>query len=165
MFSQTFEYALRCVVYLARHEDAVLPIRRIAEATEIPRDYLYKLVPALHRPGLVSTRRGKRGGLRLARPADAITIFDVLTAVEPWERLQGCPLSNASRCARTGTSRRLCELHDLLDQVADSVERRLKSITLADFVRDGTVAFGEFQPHLAGRPQGRAQRAPPKRKV
>jgi len=126
--------------------------------TDIPRDYLYKLVPALSEPGLVSVRRGKHGGLQLRRDPETISIFDVLCAVEPWNRLDGCPLSNRDRCARTGTSGKLCGLHEAMDQVADSVERRLKSIRLADFMREGTVSLRLPSDKLSTRAVARPKR-------
>ncbi len=163
MFTQTFEYALRCVLFLARQGDAVVPIRHIAAETEIPRDYLYKLVPMLNRGGLVSASRGKLGGLRLKRAADSITVFDVLLAVEHWNRLTKCPLTDRRRCVRTDTDGRLCGLHSLLDQVVDSVERRLTAITLADFLREGTVSFYSPLPNLAGSMARRRPRPAPAR--
>jgi Rrf2 family nitric oxide-sensitive transcriptional repressor len=141
MFTQSFEYALRCLVFLSRHGQAVLPIRHIAEAAEVPRDYLYKLVPALCRHDLARTTRGKHGGLRLARAPDGISVFDVLIAVQSWNRLVGCPLTNRKRCPRAVGKEGLCPLHSLLDRLAGIVEARLRTITLEDFLRERTDAI------------------------
>lgn len=149
MFSQSFEYALRCLVFLSRHGQAVWPIRHIAEAAEVPKDYLYKLVPALRRRKLVRTARGKHGRLRLARAPGTISIFEVLTAIQPWNRLAACPLTNRGRCPRAVGKERLCVFHSLLDHLAGSVEARLRTVTLEDFLPERTITAGA----LAARPR------------
>lgn len=160
MFSQSFEYALRCLVFLSRHGQAVLPIRHIAEASEVPKDYLYKLVPALRRRRLVHTVRGKHGGLRLACAPGGISVFDVLTAIQPWNRLTACPLTNHGRCPRAAGKERLCALHSLLDHLAGNVEARLRTVTLKDFLRERPAAV--TIPAVRSRPaagQGRRRAA------
>src|SRR5215472_15068949 len=92
MFSQTAEYALRAVVSLADSCGQPLTTQQISTATQVPLDYLAKVMQALGRSGLVESQRGKQGGFRLTRPADALTILDVLNAVDPVARIRSCPL-------------------------------------------------------------------------
>jgi Rrf2 family protein len=77
------DYALRALCLLAAQEgDAVVKADDIAQAQAIPRSFLDGILLDLRRAGLVSSRRGPVGGHRLARPAYAITLADVVRATE-----------------------------------------------------------------------------------
>ena len=78
------EYACLAVLALARSrpEDAPLRIREIAEAHGIPERYLVQILLQLKGAGLVVSTRGAAGGYRLARPADQISVGEVLGAID-----------------------------------------------------------------------------------
>lgn len=76
------DYALRALTELAASSEGQLKGERIALAQEIPLKFLENILADLRRAGLVDSRRGQEGGYRLARPADAITIADVVRAVD-----------------------------------------------------------------------------------
>lgn len=59
-----------------------VPVARLAEAYDLPAPYLVKQVQALTRAGITESVPGKNGGVRLARPADRITLMDVVAAIE-----------------------------------------------------------------------------------
>jgi Rrf2 family transcriptional regulator, nitric oxide-sensitive transcriptional repressor len=73
MLSQTTEYALRVMVYLASLNGKPATIAQIAAATQTPEGYLAKVLRSLALAELVRSRRGLHGGSVLARPAAAIT--------------------------------------------------------------------------------------------
>src|SRR5262249_27996199 len=83
MFSQTVEYALRAVVHLAYEAPAARTTAQIADATQVPKDYLSKILQGLAKKGIVSTQRGVGGGVALAKTPEELTILDVVNAVEP----------------------------------------------------------------------------------
>lgn len=79
MLSQTAEYALRTVLYLAaRQEDGMIRAGEIAAALGIPQNYLSKTLHLLGRAGVLHSSRGKHGGFRLARPAEALSLAEVV---------------------------------------------------------------------------------------
>lgn len=125
MLSQTAEYALRAALVLAHHDPVSLVAADIAATAQVPPDYLAKVMQALRRAGLVRSRRGYHGGFALARPATAISILDVIHAVEPTGRLSVCPLGLT--CHESG----LCALHRSLDEAMAAFERHLAGLTLA----------------------------------
>ena len=88
MLSQTTEYALRIVVHLASQSEGPVTIPELAQATRIPRDYLPKVLRHLARAGLVHSQRGPNGGSVLARAPEELTIFDVVQAVDPLQRIE-----------------------------------------------------------------------------
>lgn len=127
MFSQTAEYALRAVVWLANHEDAPLTTSQIASATQVPPDYLSKVLLALGRSGLVNARRGKNGGFTLTKPSDQLTILEVINAVDPVRRIHTCPLGLA------GHGTQLCPLHRRLDDGLRQLEDTFRSAKISEF--------------------------------
>ena len=130
MFSQTNEYALRIITYLAAHADAPAKNAAIAKATKVPPGYLYKVLQTLDKAGLVTARRGMHGGFMLTRAARDITVFEVVQAVDPLPRIRTCPLHLASHGVR------LCALHHRLDQAFILVEEAFRASTIADLLDD-----------------------------
>jgi len=79
MLSQTAEYALRTVLYLAaRQGDGLFRVSEIAEELGIPQNYLSKTLHVLARAGVLHSSRGKHGGFQLAKPASELSLAEVV---------------------------------------------------------------------------------------
>ena len=130
MLSRTVEYALRAAVHLAAYRPAPRTTTQISRATKVPRPYLYKVLQALGREGIVVSQRGLGGGMRLAREPADVTILEVVSAVEPIQRIGVCPLGLAAHGAS------LCPLHRRLDQALHLVEDAFRKSTLADLLAE-----------------------------
>jgi Rrf2 family transcriptional regulator, cysteine metabolism repressor len=77
------EYGLLALVDLAlQPDDTAVQAIQIAQRQGVPKQYLDQLMLILKKAGLVESVRGRQGGYRLARPATAITVFDVIVALE-----------------------------------------------------------------------------------
>jgi len=145
MFTQTSEYALRAVAWLAGHPGKVYPTGEIAEGTQVPTSYLSKVLQTLARAGIVRSQRGLGGGFSLARLASELTVLDVIEAVDPLPRIERCPLG--APCHEDG----LCRLHRKLDEAMQLVEDCLRSETIESVITDAsaTSAFGRVKPETA----------------
>ena len=130
MISQTAEYALRAMVFLAENAAQSHTTRQVAEATQVKQAYLSKVLQGLSRAGLVTSQRGLGGGFLLARPAAEINLFEVLQAVDPLQRIHACPLKLKAH------SPRLCPLHRRLDAAMAAVERSFKESRLSDLLAE-----------------------------
>ncbi|MDA7978415.1 MAG: Rrf2 family transcriptional regulator [Pirellulales bacterium] len=130
MISQSVEYALRAIVTIAQNEGEPCTAQKIAEITKVPGPYLSKLMQVLVRRGLVSSQRGLHGGFLLVRSPTELTIWDVVDAVEPIQRITTCPLEIKSH------ANGLCPLHRNLDQAMETVERMFRRTTMADMLSD-----------------------------
>ncbi len=128
MLSQTTEYALRAIVWLACNFDQPQTTPQIAKATHVPAGYLSKVLQSLGRSGLVQAQRGKHGGFVLTNPADRITVLQVVNAVDPLRRIRECPLGLKSH----GTF--LCPLHKRLDEATQMVEKAFDQTTIAELL-------------------------------
>ena len=131
MLSQTTEYALRAVVYLASNRGMAQTTLEIAEATRVPAGYLSKVLQALGRAGFVTAQRGIGGGHVLARPPEEITVYDIVQGVEPIPRIRVCPLGIESHGSQ------LCALHRRLDDAMATVEAAFRASTIAELTGDG----------------------------
>jgi Rrf2 family protein len=134
MLSQTVEYALRAVVYLADQGEEPRTAGQIAETTKVPAAYLSKILQNLTRKGLIHSQRGLHGGFILAQDPRDLTIWDVVQAVEPIQRIRECPLGLASH------RQRLCPLHKRLDDALAMTERSFRETTLADVLNEPTTS-------------------------
>ena len=83
MISQRARYAFKALFFIAKMKDgAAAQSRDIAASETIPQAFLEQILNELKRSGLLLSRRGKDGGYRLARPADAISMADVLRLMD-----------------------------------------------------------------------------------
>ncbi len=128
MISQTVEYALRAVAHLAAQAPESCKTQEIATATHVPAAYLSKVLQSLSRAEIVRSQRGIGGGVSLASDPHELTILDVVTAVEPLQRITSCPLDLKSH----GTT--LCPLHRRLDDAMAQVEAAFAETTLAELL-------------------------------
>lgn len=131
MLSKTAEYALRAVVWLAKHSERLEAADALAEATQVPRRYLHKVLQDLARADLVRSQPGPGGGYSLASDPETTTILDVVNAVAPLERIRHCPLGLISHT-------KLCPLHAELDKMYAVAERALAQVTLAELLRSSS---------------------------
>ncbi len=134
MISQTLDYALRAVVYLADQGGEPRTVQQIAEVTRVPPAYLAKVMQGLSRAGLAHAQRGLHGGFTLLKEPAKLTIWDVAEAVEPLQRIRECPLGLASHRAR------LCPLHKRLDDALALIERSFRETTIAEVLAEPTTS-------------------------
>jgi Rrf2 family protein len=115
---------------LAYEPDRLMPTNELAEVTKVPPNYLAKVLQSLAQAELSVGRRGVGGGYRLGRPADRITLLDVINAISPVERITECPLG------LTNHSGKLCPLHRRLDLAAKQTIDTFGGITLMDVISE-----------------------------
>jgi Rrf2 family protein len=106
--SAKVDYALRATIELAAAGEGPLKGERIAQAQEIPLKFLENILGDLRHAGIVRSQRGVEGGYWLARPAEEITIAEVVRAVEgPIANVRGV---GPERVEYAGSAERLREV-------------------------------------------------------
>jgi Rrf2 family protein len=130
------DYALRACIELAAAEgEGHVKGERIAQAQEVPLKFLENILGDLRQAGLVRSQRGAEGGYWLARPADEITLADVIRAVEgPLANVRGVRPDSVTYQGAAEP------LRDVWIAVRASLRSVLETVTLAD------VAGGELPP-------------------
>lgn len=100
MLSTTSEYAIRALCHLANlaEEETVLG-RELSEKAQIPGNFLAKILLALNKAGMVEASRGPHGGYRLRRPAESISLLEVVTVFEGSAAVPSCLLQHSRPCS------------------------------------------------------------------
>lgn len=121
------DYAVRAVIALARHSGeghGLMKAREIAEEMDIPLGYSAQLLASLVRANLLSATAGPSGGYELAVPAAAVSLLDVIRAIEgPVER---------ERCVMSGGPcdwAAVCPLHSTWHDIEQAIIDRLRATT------------------------------------
>src|SRR5919107_2256035 len=135
MFSTKAEYGVRVMAHLAGREEAEpVALAAIATAEGLPLAYLEHLMARLRRAGLVTSRRGAHGGYSLARPAPAISMAEVVEALEGEIAPIECISEGADGslvCSREEHGDP-CPTKLLWTRVRGSIVTTLRDMTLAD---------------------------------
>jgi Rrf2 family nitric oxide-sensitive transcriptional repressor len=123
------DFALRVLIYLAVHPDRVISINEIARAFGISRNHLLKVVNELVAKQLITTHRGKTGGIRLATAPAAINVGSLVRQLEGLNPLIDCrdpycPILPA------------CTLNHALQEAQQAFFDSLSRYTLADLIGD-----------------------------
>ncbi len=152
MFSTKAEYGVRVMAHLAGRSETDGPasLASIADAEGLPQAYLEHLAARLRRADLIESRRGARGGYSLARPAEAITMAEIVRALEGQIAPIECITSGADgalTCAREGDpDHQPCPTKLLWTRVQGSIVRTLTDMTLADLARPAPAAPSRIEP-------------------
>ena len=130
--SAKVDYAMRALVELAAAaDDKPITAERLADAQSIPQKFLQNILLELRRAGIVASHRGPEGGHALARPADKITVADVIRAVDgPLGSVTGHAPEDMEYHGHT------MRLRDTWVAVRASVRGVLEGITLDDIAAD-----------------------------
>jgi Rrf2 family protein len=130
------EYSLIIVLHLARRmsEGAdTIAARELSEAERLPGDYVEQIMLRLRRAGIVESMRGARGGYRLARPASAISVRDVMAASEHQTFELNCDSHpvNPDRCSQTSA----CSIRPVWQALQRRIDDLLESISVEDLLK------------------------------
>lgn len=151
------DYAVRAMLALAsRRVGAPMSVRAIATTMDIPAAFLPRVMGELARAGLVASRTGRKGGYALARPPAAITLLEVIEAVEGDARRQACVLRGGP-CGRDG----YCQVHGVFLSAQQALLDRLDGASLADVPSlDPSLDDGSAGPERGADRSGPADNVP-----
>jgi len=124
------DYAIRAAVELAAAGEGPVKGERLAQAQEIPPNFLENILSDLRNAGIVASRRGADGGYWLAQPADEVSLADVIRAVDgPLANVRGV---RSEQIVYQGSAEKL---RDVWIAVRASLRSVLEHVTLADLAR------------------------------
>ncbi|MGD2153809.1 MAG: Rrf2 family transcriptional regulator [Gemmatimonadales bacterium] len=130
MISKTDQYALRAVLCLAQQPaGATLGAVHIARRLELPGNYLSKILHSLARAGVLVSERGPRGGFRLARPANELSLAEVIEPFSSLAQERSCLLGR-EECSDDSP----CRVHSRWKAVSDPVIGFFNETTIADLI-------------------------------
>ena len=138
MISKSAVHALKAMAALAEHPHEFQGAASVAERIGAPQNYLGKLLQGLIQSGIVYSQKGMGGGFQLARPPEAISLFDIVEPVDHVSRWEGCFMGGGA-CSADNP----CALHDKWGAVRDAYLTMLKDSTLADMVMHRDALKGD----------------------
>ena len=129
LFSNATEYAIRGLAELASRAGPgkCLLLERLVAGTDLPRDFLAKIFQKLVRAGILTSAKGRGGGFALARPDHAITLLEIVEAVEGPRLMDACVVG-LERC----NDQMPCPQHDLYKPIRQRLKSYMQTTTLAD---------------------------------
>ena len=142
------DYSLRLLLYLAVHDDRLVPVSEVSHAYRVSPHVMVKVVQLLVEDGLVASARGRRGGLRLAKAPSEINVGRLIRRTEPsWDLVEcfdrdrnTCPIDSA------------CGLKGALKRAQRAFFGVLDDHTLADFLQRPPSLIRLLHASLEGRP-------------
>lgn len=124
------DYAIRTVLYLANDANRMTSVTEIAQATEVAKIFLAKLLQRLVKHGILISSRGAAGGFQLAKKPSAITLLDITVAMQGPAGINVCAI-DSSRCSRSS----FCSVHPVWVDVRKEVEKKLQKMTISRLMR------------------------------
>jgi Rrf2 family protein len=125
------DYGIFGVIYLAKQpRGKIVSLSEVSKAENIPEKFLAKIFQSLTRSGLIRSHRGAGGGFSLARPANKITVKELLESIQGPIYFTKC-LSNLYDCDR----KEICKLRNLWKKAQDYSMKILTQKTLADLIK------------------------------
>ncbi len=158
------EYAVRCVLYLSScPKEEVVNRKAIAEAMDIPDQFLGKIAQQLARSGIVEIVQGARGGFRLLRSPDDLSLLDVVEATIGEIFLNDC-LMNPGICMRS----QACAVNKIWEKARNQLRETLEKATFSSLL-DSQSCMSPSPPSLArtkavGRKKRISKKVPPSTK-
>ena len=129
--SRTTEYGLAAVVCVAQNcGDGRVMAGRIAKEYDFPTEYLLQVMQQLVRAGVLTSKKGPNGGFNLARPAEDITMLEIIEAID------GPVLVPMNLAQQTGNKPFAVKIEGIFKDVAEAMKATYKSIKLAAIIKD-----------------------------
>jgi Rrf2 family protein len=135
MLSARAKYGLKAMVYLAERDGlGGIQGAAIAESQNIPKKFLDTILLELKNNGLLHSKKGKRGGYTLARPAAKVTVGQIIRILDGPLALIPCVSRTAYRPCTDCSDEKTCEVRYVMQKVRDATAEILDAMSLQSMV-------------------------------
>ena len=142
------DYGVRTLVFLAQRTTArYVPASEIARSQHIPEPYLLRVCSEMQKAGLIESRRGPSGGHKLARPADEITVADVVTSLDQSLAPTDC-VEEPEECRLSGA----CSQRDMWVDVEKMLVDHLTGVQVSQLAQKQSSLVTAVDPLATGAP-------------
>src|SRR5919197_2168918 len=133
--SKKADYALMAMKHLAVRTDAAsASAREIAEQYDIPVELMAKVLQQLARRGLLTSHQGTRGGYQLSKPTTAISVADIIQAIDCTLTMTPCSTED-EQCEQFTK----CNVRDPLWRIKDRIIAALATVSLAEIASEAPL--------------------------
>lgn len=131
--SRSCQIGIQAILYVARQKsDGFVPIKKIAEDTELSFHFLGKILQTLTKKGLLHSYKGPNGGVTLARKTDSVTLLDVVEAIDGLDFYKKC-LIGLPTCGDESP----CSIHHQWGKIREEIFRMMADTTIEDLIHEG----------------------------
>ena len=127
--SQFTDYSLRVLLYISARDDGLTSVKDVADAFDISRNHLVKVVHNLSKLGYLKTFRGRQGGIALAKSAEDVGIGELVRTTENLALVECFP-QGRGKCCIAG----VCELQLVFGKALQAFLAELDKVSLADLM-------------------------------
>lgn len=127
--SNKAKYGVRIMMYIATSSESTLTVQKIFNIEDVSKRYLEQIFSDLKKQGLVKSIKGKHGGYYIAKAMDAITVYDIIEAIEGKSDIGALPTEGQKEIEAVFKEQ-------LWQPLQSSMEALLKGVTLEDLLND-----------------------------
>ncbi len=128
------EYAVRCVLYMSdREKNLIISRKEISKEMDIPDQFLGKIAQQLARAGFIEIVQGAKGGYRLLKNPEEITLLDVVESVSGEIFLNDC-IMNPDSCTKSS----VCSVHAVWEEAREQLRKTLRNATFDKLLKDNS---------------------------
>lgn len=146
--SKLTDYAILALAHMARSESGRVTARDLSEWAEVPQPTVSKILKRLAAKGILTSHRGLNGGYVLSRAPEAISLAEIIEAMEGPIALTEC--SEPEESERQGCARTCCPVRANWKRISDAVRQALSGVSLREMhspaVEGGRVGIPIFKP-------------------
>lgn len=128
--NKTTDYAIRIVIYLAITNELTVA-KEISDKMAIPQNYIIKIMKKLKDAGIIETYSGVKGGYKLKKSADEISLLDIIEIMEKTIKINRC-LEENTYCSRRETDK--CPIYRYYELIQRELENNFKKITIKNCI-------------------------------
>ncbi len=136
MISNTCKYGIRAVLYIAVNgkDNNKIGIKKIAEDLELPGPFLGKIMQSLAKNKLLNSIKGPHGGFSLAKDADLISLYDIVSIIDGTDVFDEC-LIGVKICENNPEHTDLCPFMEKSHDVRTQLKKTFKDQSIGDFAK------------------------------
>ena len=137
MLSNTCKYAVRALIYLGKfnEEGTKIGIKKISGDLDIPTPFLGKILQNLVKQKVLVSTKGPNGGFGLGKPADEISLYDIVSIIDGEDFFKNCLIS-MQPCAKHHAEGKPCPVHKSFSDVREKLATFYVETTLAKIISD-----------------------------
>lgn len=136
--SKKIEYGLMAMQFIAARAGTVVPAKEIADKLGISFELLAKVLNLLTKAGLLASHQGIQGGYMMTKPAEAVTVADIISTIEGRQNIVEC-FHESAPC--TCVALHTCTIKSPMQILQERIDRTFKSMTIAEMVHPAPVTI------------------------
>jgi Rrf2 family protein len=129
LLSKSAEYGIRAVLYIASNQNKLIALRDISKELKVPHHFLAKIVQKLVKAGIIKSKKGKKGGLRLGKKPSKLKIIEVISIIDGEAIFKECVLGLPD-CS----DKKPCAVHTYWKNIRDEIIKMFSERTIQELI-------------------------------